>query len=397
MQLGWIDFSTTERNKVLSILDLLSEKGTLDELGISPIRDGFANIFFPGTSTIQTRAKYFFIIPYAMKELESKDGINIYNFKKELDEYERKCGYKLLENNSREDGVIGKRSLNAGKWVKRAPSDIYWAGLRRYGIFTGGKLSRDEYISAACHQNSSKRTVRSLGSTNDKNDEKEQDDKRPEDIAYNSFWNIPTFNVNWCDSLSMDLAEEEAFFLKQRIIKSCPDSMLGYILSNDQKEFMAFESFDDITSIIHSFPKRIQEDYYLANDFSDFIYVASLIFNCIINEYDIDVVYDSITRSLPELSKINLNAIYSRLYVKDRMLIKFLDDLKEHMRNENIEKMMELIKKREIWLKGEKRAKSAHPGELEPGWYGGPKLDYRFRIAKQIITDIFDGEVNSNA
>ena len=131
MQLGWIDFSTTERNKVLSILDLLSEKGTLDELGISPIRDGFANIFFPGTSTIQTRAKYFFIIPYAMKELETKDGINIYNFKKELDEYERKCGYKLLENNSREDGVIGKRSLNAGKWVKRAPSDIYWAGLRR--------------------------------------------------------------------------------------------------------------------------------------------------------------------------------------------------------------------------------------------------------------------------
>ena len=81
MQLGWIDFSTTERNKVLSILDLLSEKGTLDELGISPIRDGFANIFFPGTSTIQTRAKYFFIIPYEMKELETKDGINIYKVK----------------------------------------------------------------------------------------------------------------------------------------------------------------------------------------------------------------------------------------------------------------------------------------------------------------------------
>ena len=64
MQLGWIDFSATEHSKVLSILDLLSEKSTLDELGISPIRDGFANIFFPGTSTVQTRAKYFFIIPY---------------------------------------------------------------------------------------------------------------------------------------------------------------------------------------------------------------------------------------------------------------------------------------------------------------------------------------------
>ena len=46
MQLGWIDFSKTERNKILSVLDLLSEPGTLDELGIAPIRDGFANLFY---------------------------------------------------------------------------------------------------------------------------------------------------------------------------------------------------------------------------------------------------------------------------------------------------------------------------------------------------------------
>ena len=41
MPLGWIDFSKSERNKVLSVLDLLSEAGTLDELGIAPIRDGY--------------------------------------------------------------------------------------------------------------------------------------------------------------------------------------------------------------------------------------------------------------------------------------------------------------------------------------------------------------------
>ena len=67
MQLGWIDFSKTERNKILSVLDLLSEPGTLDELGISPIRDGFANLFFPGTSTIQTRAKYLLIVLQQIK------------------------------------------------------------------------------------------------------------------------------------------------------------------------------------------------------------------------------------------------------------------------------------------------------------------------------------------
>ena len=54
----------------LSVLDLLQESGTLDELGITPVREGFSNIFFPGTSMIQTRAKYFFIIPYILKDLE---------------------------------------------------------------------------------------------------------------------------------------------------------------------------------------------------------------------------------------------------------------------------------------------------------------------------------------
>lgn len=46
MNLGWIDFSKTERSKVLSVLDLLQDGGTLDELGIAPIRDGFSSIFF---------------------------------------------------------------------------------------------------------------------------------------------------------------------------------------------------------------------------------------------------------------------------------------------------------------------------------------------------------------
>ena len=48
MPLGWIDFSKSERNKVLSVFDLLSEAGTLYELGIAPIRDGYANIFSQG-------------------------------------------------------------------------------------------------------------------------------------------------------------------------------------------------------------------------------------------------------------------------------------------------------------------------------------------------------------
>lgn len=66
MQLGWIDFSKEDRQKAFDVINLLSEQGAVDELGIGVIRDAFANYFFPGTSTIQTRAKYFLIVPYML-------------------------------------------------------------------------------------------------------------------------------------------------------------------------------------------------------------------------------------------------------------------------------------------------------------------------------------------
>ena len=123
MQLGWIDFSKTERSKILSVLDLLQENGTLDELGIAPVRDGFSNIFFPGTSTIQTRAKYFLIVPYALKDLERSNETNPNVLHKKLDAIERSCGEQLLANNKDERGTIKPHLLpknlqtNSTIWV----------------------------------------------------------------------------------------------------------------------------------------------------------------------------------------------------------------------------------------------------------------------------------------
>ena len=68
MQLGWVDFSKEDREKVLDVMNLLQEQGAVDEIGIGLIRDAFANMFFPGTSTVQTVAKYFLIVPYILKE-----------------------------------------------------------------------------------------------------------------------------------------------------------------------------------------------------------------------------------------------------------------------------------------------------------------------------------------
>ena len=74
MQIGWIDFSKEDRDKVLDVIHLLDEPGAVDELGLGIIRDAFADYFFPGTSTVQTRAKYFLIVPYVLYEA----GIGMY-------------------------------------------------------------------------------------------------------------------------------------------------------------------------------------------------------------------------------------------------------------------------------------------------------------------------------
>ena len=53
--IGWVDFSSEHREKVKSVIDLLSTPGVIDELGIGVIRDSFSDSLFPGISTIQTR------------------------------------------------------------------------------------------------------------------------------------------------------------------------------------------------------------------------------------------------------------------------------------------------------------------------------------------------------
>ena len=59
----WLDYSEQDRRKMLDVVSLFGESDTRDELGIGVVRDAFANLFFPGTSTLQTRARYFLFVP----------------------------------------------------------------------------------------------------------------------------------------------------------------------------------------------------------------------------------------------------------------------------------------------------------------------------------------------
>src|SRR5690242_8958754 len=69
---GWLAHDDAERRRMMEVIDLFRERGTLDELGIGTIRDTFAEHFFPGTSTIQTRGRYFLFIPWMYRQIEEE-------------------------------------------------------------------------------------------------------------------------------------------------------------------------------------------------------------------------------------------------------------------------------------------------------------------------------------
>lgn len=395
MPLGWIDFSKSERNKVLSVLDLLSEAGTLDELGIAQVRDGFANLFFPGTSTIQTRAKYFLIIPYALKDLEYSSESNPTRVLRALDVMERKCGEILVAGKDTE-GIIGKRSLSQNRWVKRTPADIYWAGLRNFGIFTGGTLSLSEYVRAMCALKNQKAMLTKLGNRNDDAEEGDLDDKDAGNLFRMQFWKIPTYYDKWIDDLNIKLTKEEGSFLKGQMVSLYPSSMLAFILRNGLTDIFECKSFQEMASLIKIFPEQIQQDYALAYDFSSFLFVLRTVYNIVVSEGKNDsakALWDEMKADLYDLAAVDLESIFTRLGItRNVRLCTFLRKSQNLMKDANLEGLKTEIKRRERDLKGS-RSKTLHPGEFDPNaWFGGGQLDYRFSNAKVIIKDIFESE-----
>src|SRR6187551_419084 len=70
--ISWLDYSERDRQRAIEVIKLFVEKTTVDELGVGSVRDAFAEILFPGLSTIQSRARYFLLIPWAYLFLERK-------------------------------------------------------------------------------------------------------------------------------------------------------------------------------------------------------------------------------------------------------------------------------------------------------------------------------------
>lgn len=399
MQLGWIDFSKEDRQKALDVINLLSEQGAVDELGIGIVRDAFANYFFPGTSTIQTRAKYFLIVPYILRDaIDGRYGKDVNRILRAIDAEEKECGIKLLEANPKAEGVIGTRVLPKG-WVARKPSDIYWNGIRTYGIFCDYGLSIPEYVSLAVKLNTQKSSAK-LGNRNDEAEENEKDDSDAGDIMNVSFWNLPIYHDDWRDNLTIELTNEEAFYLDKQIQKGTKGTLLEYVLKNR----IDMNKYEDFVSMAAELSEKVEEKLAfmmkLACEFNNLVYMARVRFNVMLSEEENEVAVSEWDRLKPQVKRranVDLSAVFNKLELHNPGTYLFLSKLQEAFKALDIGAADELIKKRERQLKGINRAKLNRTKEFDHSkWVGGGELDYRFSNARRIINDIYSGEVSSD-
>ena len=213
--LTWIDHDRAARERTLRILALFQERDSREELGLGAIRDSFADRLFPGTSTIQTRLRYMFFVPWIYRELERKRVLPP-RFAVKARQMETALIDPLLKN-SDHAGIFGKR---AGKLVKRLPSSVYWNGLGVWGI-RRIECSQDEYQRHV--DKLYKRIEASAG------DAEEKDGFSGAGIWHPRLPEPPNNFPDQIENLSFTLEYEEASFLLDRFLESHKESLLTHL------------------------------------------------------------------------------------------------------------------------------------------------------------------------
>lgn len=127
---GWVDGDPEHEASVLRALRGAGSQDARDELGLGGVRDAFADAFFPGLSTIQTRARYFLFIQWCCELASRQSTEEAILGALRAREVEV---IKALERGREERGVIGIEKQDA---LERMPSEIYWSGLRLLGMRT---------------------------------------------------------------------------------------------------------------------------------------------------------------------------------------------------------------------------------------------------------------------
>lgn len=253
----WLDHSEEERRRILDAIDLFSQPGSLNELGLGALRDGFADVFAPGTSTIQTRLRYFLLIPWAYLTVEQQRSSRSAGVRAR--EAEVALIERLMESGDRR-GLIGQ---SARRNLKRLPSGVYWEGLRRWGIRTApvALTAYHRWIDQGTQHHAA----------------------REEDGAQtHAVWHagLPDIADDFSEGTSLALRRDEADYLAERIQRAAPGSLLTWLINDGDKiDGVAFPWDHSKTGDMGA---ELQHRLLHARNFSESMHGAQLLYNLLL-------------------------------------------------------------------------------------------------------------------
>lgn len=416
--IGWIDFSSEHREKVKTVIDLLAEKGVLDELGIGVVRNAFADRMFPGITTIHTRAKYFSLTALLLKDYEENEcqKRKPRSLDRYLEEEELEIRIQLVERHGEGRqalGIIGSTfGMRRDRAVIRRPSSVYWAGLKAFGIVTPKELSLAEFGRRLTDK---KQHLKSL--LESKGDEAGDDSDALAGERRIQI-HVPDTEEDYWDDLTIKLTPHEAEFLSQHITASQPNSLLGRILADDDAieqvltlpSSPLFQDFARLPFIENLNDPELKMTISHARDFWTILEGAHIRYNCLLQEADygttelrqeLDEEWEDWKSRLSEFppdwdSQFLWQLVGQRVGLRTRA---FINNWIEETRNgcAHLARCNELVRTQELRNKG-KRARLRHGNELSiNSWIGISQLDYRIGVVRQLVQDIHEGKGGSHA
>lgn len=406
-RLGWVDFSSTDRDQVAKILAMLREPGTLDELGIGQIRDAFADLLFPGFSTIQTRAKYLITVPrifrdYHHMKKNEKRRIRLLEY---LKEQENEVARKLVEKHgSEEEGIIGSTRIATGG-VARRPSSVYWNAYRQFGI-----IKTEASLSEFCREYEKEDILRHSVT--------KLEDDVDDEVHHIVQVKIPSYNPLWIEELSMELTHEEADFLYQYIMQSyhIAESVPSQLLKHDlldkalKEEYSPLESLTVLLSNEESVSTICKDTLKLANEFSLAMEGPHIRYNIILarkNGFE-----KSVAKYTNEYAQWKAEVLGKNLFYEHAEEAWLSGAKREHSRpfksrttgfvkswsvlirsDASDEILDKLVEKQAIDNKKERSL--LRKKVVNEGWVGIRRLDYRWFYVRKILIDIQQGLKNA--
>lgn len=387
---------------MLNVIDMFREQNTRDELGIASIRDAYSDYFFPGTTTIQTRAKYMLFVPWIYQKIELK-----YTDPGKIAEKAGSAEIQLincLKNNNQTDGLIG---LLSGAALQRLPSSIYWYGLLEWGIrlFPGSIYEYHRFIPAY------RRKVHELRAYNEGEGEILEPNWHP---------GIPAAPDDFPEGASFDLKPEESEYLRERITAIQKDSLLACLVS--------FDEVIDVPRLwehpaVRNAPAPLSEEINRSRCFAEIVHGAALLYNYMLAEKKGDEEgmvkfkerIESWAESIDARSTViktwaaDLENLWGTGPLRHRRIHPFTRNFIEAWteavtgsdRYKNLtgnREARELLLKRELTLKkGRARLSSPRALELWSGDSGSGMLDYRWYTVKKLAADIVSGAAGGEA